>query len=207
MHRIPCIVILTALVVVGPVLSGCSDFDPDKLDVFGLNEKKKLPGERKEIFPGGVPGVAQGVPPEYMKGYQPPPDATADALQAPPGSAAATGDDMKKTASAEPAEEAKPKPKAKPRPHVASRPPSRVTVQPSAQGQQQQQTAPWPEPAQQPQQSQSPWPTGSQQQPPQQAQQAQPAQQAQQSPWPAPAQQSAPAAWPSAPPAGTFSKQ
>jgi hypothetical protein len=204
MRRIPCVLMLTALVVVGPVLTGCSDFDPDKLDVFNLNEKKKLPGERKEVFPGGVPGVAQGVPPEYMKGYQPPPDATADALQAPAGSAAATGDDMKKTASAEPAEEAKPKPKAKPKPRVASRPPARVTVQPSAQGQQQQQTAPWPEPAQQAQQSQqsqSPWPAAQQQ--PQQPQQAE------QSPWPAPAQQqqSTSAPWPSAPPAGTFSKQ
>jgi hypothetical protein len=200
MRRIPCVLMLTALVVVGPVLAGCSDFDPDKLDVFGLNEKKKLPGERKEVFPGGVPGVAQGVPPEYMKGYQPPPDATADSLQAPAGSEAATGSDLKKTAAAEPAEEAKPKPKPKAR--VASRPPKRVTVQPSAQAQQQQQTAPWPDQAQQPQQaqqSQSPWPAAQQQQAPQQ----------EQSPWPAPAQQqqSTTAPWPSAPPAGTFSKQ
>ena len=201
MRRIPCVLMLTALVVVGPVLAGCSDFDPDKLDVFGLNEKKKLPGERKEVFPGGVPGVAQGVPPEYMKGYQPPPDATADSLQAPPGSEAATGSDLKKTAAAEPAEEAKPKPKPKAR--VASRPPKRVTVQPSAQAQQQQQTAPWPDQAQQPQQaqqSQSPWPAAQQQQAPQQ----------EQSPWPAPEpqqQQSTSAPWPSAPPAGTFSKQ
>jgi hypothetical protein len=204
MRRVSCVLMLTALVAVGPVLAGCSDFDPDKLDVFNLNEKKKLPGERKELFPGGVPGVAQGVPPEYMKGYQPPADATADALQAPAGSAAATGDDMKKTASAEPAEDAKPKPKAKPKPRVASRPPARVTVQPSAQGQQQQ-AAPWPEPAQQAQQpQQSPWPTGSQQPAPQQAQ---PQQAQQQSSWPAPAEQSAPAPWPSAPPPGTFSKQ
>ncbi|HEX3440664.1 MAG TPA: hypothetical protein VHT93_09990 [Pseudolabrys sp.] len=198
MRRIPCVLMLTALVVVGPVLAGCSDFDPDKLDVFGLNEKKKLPGERKEVFPGGVPGVAQGVPPEYMKGYQPPPDATADSLQAPPGSEAATGSDLKKTAAAEPAEETKPKPKPKAR--VASRPPKRVTVQPSAQAQQQQQTAPWPDQAQQPQQAQqSPWPAAQQQQAPQQ----------EQSPWPAPAQQqqSTTAPWPSAPPAGTFSKQ
>jgi hypothetical protein len=198
MRRIPCVLMLTALVVVGPVLAGCSDFDPDKLDVFGLNEKKKLPGERKEVFPGGVPGVAKGVPPEYMKGYQPPPDATADSLQAPPGSEAATGSDLKKTAAAEPAEETKPKPKPKAR--VASRPPKRVTVQPSAQAQQQQQTAPWPDQAQQPQQAQqSPWPAAQQQQAPQQ----------EQSPWPAPAQQqqSTTAPWPSAPPAGTFSKQ
>ena len=56
----------------------------DKLDVFDLNEKKKLPGERKELFPEGVPGVTQGIPPEYMKGNQPPPDSGADAAEVNP---------------------------------------------------------------------------------------------------------------------------
>jgi hypothetical protein len=41
-----------------------SDFNP-----FGTS-KKPLPGERREVFPGGVPGVQQGVPPELMKGHQ-----------------------------------------------------------------------------------------------------------------------------------------
>src|SRR4029078_3513424 len=50
-------------------LAGCSGgFDMDKLDIFGLSEKKKLPGERKDLFPGGVPGVTQGIPPEYIQG-------------------------------------------------------------------------------------------------------------------------------------------
>ena len=71
MHRV---VLLAALAAFVSSLTACSNFDPDKLDVFGLNEKKKLPGERKEMFPGGVPGVTQGIPPEYMKGNQPPPD-------------------------------------------------------------------------------------------------------------------------------------
>ena len=57
MRRIHRIVMLTALVVLAPVLSGCESFDMDKLDVFGLNEKKKLPGDRKPVFPEGVPGV------------------------------------------------------------------------------------------------------------------------------------------------------
>ena len=57
------IVMLAALALAIPVLAGCTNFDPDKLDVFGLNEKKKLPGERKDLFPGGVPGVTQGIPP------------------------------------------------------------------------------------------------------------------------------------------------
>ena len=76
------IVLLTTLALAIPALAGCADFDLDKLDVFGLNEKKKLPGERKELFPGGVPGVTQGIPPEYVKGNHPPPETT-QALQAP----------------------------------------------------------------------------------------------------------------------------
>ena len=32
-------------------MTACDDFDPDKLDVFGLNNKKKLPGEREALFP------------------------------------------------------------------------------------------------------------------------------------------------------------
>src|SRR6478735_4498559 len=76
------IVMLAALALAIPALAGCTNFDPDNLDVFHLNEKKKLPGERKDLFPGGVPGVTQGIPPEYLKGNQPPPE-TAQALQAP----------------------------------------------------------------------------------------------------------------------------
>ncbi len=64
------ILLIVTLVAAGPVLSACADFDLDKLDVFNLNEKKKLPGERKQLFPEGVPGVQQGVPKEYMQGYQ-----------------------------------------------------------------------------------------------------------------------------------------
>jgi hypothetical protein len=64
------IALLAGLIAVAPAIAGCSDFDLDSLDVFHLNEKKKLPGERKELFPGGVPGVTQGIPPEYLKGNQ-----------------------------------------------------------------------------------------------------------------------------------------
>ena len=88
MHRI---VLLVGLVALAPVLAGCADFDMDKLDVFGLNEKKKLPGERKPVFPDGVPGVTQGVPPEYVKGNQPPPD-TAQTPPVEPEAAAAAAE-------------------------------------------------------------------------------------------------------------------
>ena len=79
MRRWDRIVLMVGLVALAPVLAGCENFDLDKLDVFHLNEKKKLPGERHPVFPAGVPGVTQGVPPEYLKGNQPPPE-TADVL-------------------------------------------------------------------------------------------------------------------------------
>lgn len=150
MHRI---VLLAAFAALASALTACADFDPDKLDVFGLSEKKKLPGERKELFPGGVPGVTQGIPPEYVKGNQPPPDA----VQAPAteqGNQAAAGESDKKTATAAVEPEPKPKPKPKRKPRTVSQPPP-------AQGNAgQQQSAPWPQQSQQPpQQAQAPWPT------------------------------------------------
>jgi hypothetical protein len=141
MHRIVLLVGLTAL---APALVGCENFDMDKLDVFGLNDKKKLPGDRKAVFPEGVPGVSQGVPPEFIKGNQPPPDTA----QAVPAEAA------KKTAAVEPVEEPKAKPKRKPKPRAAA--------QPAAQSQSDGQAQPpaWPSQGQQqaPQQAQTPWP-------------------------------------------------
>jgi hypothetical protein len=148
------IVLLATLALAIPALAGCADFDPDKLDVFGLNEKKKLPGERKELFPGGVPGVTQGIPPEYVKGNHPPPE-TAQALQAPlpEQNKAAEEAEPKKKAAAEPEPKQKPKRAAKPR--TASQQSVQATSQP------QQQMAPWPQqnPQPAPQQDQSPWPT------------------------------------------------
>src|SRR6476660_934482 len=54
------------------VLAGCggggmSSSDPfDMLDF--LDTEKKLPGERKPVFPEGVPGLEQGVPKDLYKG-------------------------------------------------------------------------------------------------------------------------------------------
>jgi len=149
------IVVLAMLAALVPALSACTSFDPDKLDLdfFKLNEKKKLPGERKELFPGGVPGVTQGIPPEYMKGSQPPPE-TAQALQAPApeqNKAAEEAEPEKKAAAAEPEPEPKPKPKRAAKPRTASQQPTQVPSQ---------QMAPWPQQSPQPapQQAQSPWP-------------------------------------------------
>ena len=54
------------------LLGGCSSlsmpaWDPtDMLDF--LDTKKKAPGERKPVFPEGVPGISQGVPKEMVRG-------------------------------------------------------------------------------------------------------------------------------------------
>src|SRR6187200_2548867 len=64
--------IATAVVVaLSGALAGCaggmSSFDPSDMLDF-LDTKKKLPGERKAVFPEGVPGLEQGVPKDLYKG-------------------------------------------------------------------------------------------------------------------------------------------
>jgi hypothetical protein len=98
--------LIALLIGAGPVLAGCADFDMDKLDVFGLNEKKKLPGERHPVFPEGVPGVTQGVPPQYMKGSAEPQPGDAIPLET---VMPAAPQPENKTAAVAP-DEAKPKP-------------------------------------------------------------------------------------------------
>jgi hypothetical protein len=74
MRRVPRVVILSAVLALGPMLAACENMDLDSLDVFGLGNKKKLPGKRELVFPNGVPGVSQGVPQEYLQANQPPPE-------------------------------------------------------------------------------------------------------------------------------------
>ena len=63
MRRIHRVALLALLIGIAPVIAGCADFDPENsLDFLGINQKKKLPGERKALFPEGVPGVSQGIP-------------------------------------------------------------------------------------------------------------------------------------------------
>ncbi len=159
MRRMQRIVLLVTFVAVVPVLSGCSNFDPESLDVFGLNEKKKLPGDRKAVFPEGVPGVSQGIPPQYIKGNQPPPE-TALVAPAEPEKPAAVAPAKKKAAAF--TQDAKPKVKRAPKPRPAT-----AQQQQAPAGQQ---PAPWPD---------------------------QPAQQS---------SSGGTSPWPSAPPAGTFSR-
>jgi hypothetical protein len=147
------IMLTVSVLAIGVALASCADFDPEKLDVFGLTKKKPLPGERKDVFPQGVPGVSQGVPPELTRGYQPPEQ------QADPAEAAAA-----KAAQEEAAAE-KPKPKPKPK-KVAAKPRPQPSTQQAVAPQQQQPSqaqsnqGPWPsqQPAQQPQSANAPWP-------------------------------------------------
>lgn len=120
------------------------------------DSKKPLPGERKLLFPEGVPGVTQGVPPELMRGNQQAQGQTA------PGQAGAPADPQAQQQPAEQQQvEEKPKPKPKPKVQRTVRQQPRQEPQPEpAQPQQpqQQQTSPWPAPQQQPTQP-SPWPS------------------------------------------------
>jgi hypothetical protein len=189
--------ILTAIgLAFGLGLTGCGSFDPT--DWF--NNKKPLPGERKLVFPEGVPGVPQGVPAELVRGNQPAADPAAVAA-----------------AETNPPAEAKPAPAVKPKPKVATRPkvraepkevvapapppseqtPTQVTVQPAKP----QPAAQAARPATQPPAQQSATDSSIWGPPPKQPTSGA-------APWPAPAatQQRAPAPWPEAPPAGTFSR-
>jgi len=165
MRRIRRLVLLTALLGAAPVLAGCENFDMDKLDVFNLNEKKKLPGERRELFPGGVPGVSQGMPPEYLKGHEQDQPGAAIALPAPQPGAAPAGDQSKTAAVAPAAEPAKPaakpkqKAKAKPKPKPKTKTAAPAAAPAPQPAPAQQQLAPWPASAPPQQQNDPAWPS------------------------------------------------
>ena len=71
MRRLQRLIAASVLVALSGALAGCSsglsNWDPSDLLDF-LDTKKKLPGERKPVFPDGVPGLEQGVPKELYKG-------------------------------------------------------------------------------------------------------------------------------------------
>jgi hypothetical protein len=112
--RVICAAMLASI---GFTVAGCDYLD--SLEIF--DTKKKLPGERKPVFPEGVPGVTQGIPPDLQKGYN------EQAAQQSPDPATTAVQQL--TAQPEPKEKPKPKPKpklaAKPRP----KPPNPATAQ------------------------------------------------------------------------------
>jgi hypothetical protein len=149
MSRLARITFTVLTLSLGVALAGCEGFDPTSImDQDFFNTKKRLPGERKPVFPEGTPGVPQGVPKELVKGSQPTEEAE-QTNQAPP------------TAQAAPAEpKAESKPKARPKPKVVAKPkeepqeesrPTAVTVRPAqpaqaAPAQAQSQQVQWPDP-------------------------------------------------------------
>src|SRR3984957_15771132 len=89
MRRLQRLIAASVLVALSGAITGCSSsvnsFDPmDWLD--WIDTKKKVQGDRKPVFPEGVPGVEQGVPKSLYKGAQQEPDPNAQeaAVQPPP---------------------------------------------------------------------------------------------------------------------------
>jgi hypothetical protein len=54
-------------------VAGCTNVASFFADI--ADREVPLPGERKPVFPGGVPGVQQGVPQEYLRPADNPPAA------------------------------------------------------------------------------------------------------------------------------------
>jgi hypothetical protein len=141
-------------------LGGCASVGDaiDPTDWFSgelFNTKKKLPGDRKAVFPEGVPGVTQGIPSELVKGNQQPPlengytVTDTQSVSPPPRQATgktaartaaktdatrtdATNADTAKTDEYQPAPREKAKPKPKPKPVTAERQPAAQERQPAA---------------------------------------------------------------------------
>jgi hypothetical protein len=120
--------LLTAsTLALGLALSACESFDPTDMmpnNWFG-GGKKPLPGERHAVFPEGVPGVPQGVPPEMVKGNQQQFEEQAAAVEPAPAPP--------------PTQPAKPRPKAKKPSTAQAQPAAAAPTQPS-----QSAASPWP---------------------------------------------------------------
>jgi len=146
----------TLAVVLGSCTPG-GQFDPTEVVSGGIfDTKKPIQGDREPLFPNGVPGAETGVPPDLVKGYQPPPE-----------QAAASADTATKPVTA--AEKPKSKPKLNPKPALAKvSPPAPQKPRPT--------NSPWPAPSQ-PASPPANWPS-----PPGSGQSSPPAQ----TNWPAP---------------------
>lgn len=85
MRRLQRLIAASVLVALSSALAGCGsmgNFDPSDL-LDWLDTKKKLPGERKPVFPEGVPGLEQGVPKDLYKGSRQIDDQTPQVAAAP----------------------------------------------------------------------------------------------------------------------------
>ena len=113
MRSVARLFLAAAVMAAGPILSACDSLD--SIEMF--DSKKKLAGERKPVFPEGVPGVSSGVPPELVRGYREPEGGTVDPAKAAAEAAAETEAKPKKPP---PQRTAAVKPKPKPKPADAS---------------------------------------------------------------------------------------
>src|SRR5467141_3133244 len=141
MRRSQRLIAAAVVIALSGVLGGCSsgfgNWDPTDLLDF-LDTKKKLPGDRKPVFPDGVPGLEQGVTKDMYKGAQQQQDPNAQAA------VAAASD-----AEAAPEEDTTPAAPPAPKPSKLAR--KRTTAPPPDQsaapaGQSQQSQAPFPAP-------------------------------------------------------------
>jgi hypothetical protein len=85
MRRLQRLIAASVLVALSSALAGCGsmgNFDPSDLLDF-LDTKKKLPGDRKPVFPEGVPGLEQGVPKDLYKGSRQIDDQSSQVASAP----------------------------------------------------------------------------------------------------------------------------
>ena len=128
-------------------LAGCENMDPA---YWIPDNKKKLPGERREVFPEGIPGVVQGVPPELIRGNaanQPEAEAAAAPPPEPPPVEEKPKPRPRKVVRPiqPPPQEAKPQQRAQPRQQPA--PKQAQPAQPASGGTW---PSPQPQPAQQP---------------------------------------------------------
>ncbi len=113
MRRSQRLIAAAVVIALSGALAGCSsslsNWDPTDLLDF-LDTKKKLPGERKPVFPDGVPGLEQGVPKELYKGaaqqQDAPTVAVAQPAETPKSKNAAKSKGKGKQPSAAPAQDA-----------------------------------------------------------------------------------------------------
>jgi hypothetical protein len=137
-----------AMVIAGAtaLVSGCDTLE-NMSTMF--DTKTKITGERKAVFPEGVPGVTPGVPPELIKGYQEP--VAAVPPPAVPGEAPKAAEARPKPTPKPHAVQAAAKPRSAPAAQAAAASPSPAPAAGAAPWPNQQQQQPQPQPQQQPQ--------------------------------------------------------
>lgn len=154
-------IVLVIALCAGLGLSGCANGNLELDPAYWFPDgKKKLPGDRRDVFPEGVPGVTQGIPPEMIRGN--PAQAAQEQALAPaadspqPQAQEKPKPRPKKVARPRPAPAPEPEPDAQPAPRATQSAPRQA--QPASSGA-------WPAPQQaqqQPQQQQAPaggaWP-------------------------------------------------